>query len=315
MRPIDNGKRALSAPGWWIDLASNVRGAIWILLSALVFTAMTALIKVVGTTIDAIEIAFFRSAFGVAALLPFVHCKGWKTVLKPKRLDLQIIRGVTTSLALFTVIYALTRIPLASVTGISFSRTLWLILLAAIFLRERPSWQRAMATVVGFVGVWVMVQPSTEVDLGMAAALLNAAIVAINIVLTKRMTSYDDTLTILFWSMAISAIVIFLPTIFIWRTPDGDELVLLAIIGIGLSAGHACLVHGLRVGEATAVMPFDYSRLLFAGVAGILFFNEVPSVATMIGAVLIVASTFYIAHQESTKIVAASADTVESTKS
>lgn len=314
MRPIGDEKHAFSAPRRWTQLAPNVRGAFWILLSALVFTAMTALIKVVGTTIDAIEIAFFRSAFGVAVLLPFVHYKGWRTVLKPNRLDLQIVRGITGSLALITVIYALTRIPLASVTGIGFSRTLWLILLAAIFLREKPSWQRAIATVVGFVGVWVMVQPSTEVDLGTAAALLNAAIVAINIVLTKRMTAHDDSLTILFWGMAISTIVLSVPTMFIWRTPDGDEFLLLAIIGIGLGAGHACLVHGLRVGDATAVMPFDYSRLLFAGIAGVLFFNEVPSVEIVFGAVLIVAATFYIAHQESTKAVAAGADTVEPTK-
>lgn len=314
MRLNGNKRRALSAPRRWTQLAANVRGAIWILLSALVFTAMTALIKVVGTTIDAIEIAFFRSAFGVAVLLPFVHCKGWKTVLQPKRLDLQIIRGITGSLALITIVYALTRIPLASVTGIGFSRTLWLILLAVIFLKEKPSWQRGMATLTGFVGVWIMVRPSTEIDLGTAAALLNAVIVAINIVLTKRMTSHDESLTILFWGMAISTIVVSLPTVFIWRTPDRHELLLLAIIGIGLSAGHACLVHGLRVGDATAVMPFDYSRLLFAGFAGAIFFSETPSVETVFGAILIVAATFYIAHQEATKTIVPSGDSTESSK-
>ncbi len=310
MRPIGDTKRTFSAPRRWTQLAANVRGAIWILLSALVFTAMTALIKVVGKSIDAIEIAFFRSAFGVAVLLPFVHRKGWKTVLHPKRLDLQIIRGLTGSLALITVIYALTRIPLASVTGIGFSRTLWLILLAAIFLKEKPNWQRGMATVAGFAGVWIIVRPSTEIDPGTAAALLNAVMVAINIVLVKRMTAHDDSLTILFWGMAISAIVVSVPTVFIWRTPDNSELLLLAIIGVGLSAGHACLVHGLRVGDATAVMPFDYSRLLFAGFAGVMFFNETPSVETVFGAILIVAATFYIARREATKASAPSGDSV-----
>ncbi|MDH3702145.1 MAG: DMT family transporter [Alphaproteobacteria bacterium] len=301
MRRSDNRKYALSAPRRWTRIAPNVRGATWILSSALIFTAMTALIKVVGTTIDAIEIAFFRSAFGVAVLLPFVHFMGWKTVLRPKRLDLQIIRGLTGSLALITIIYALTRIPLASVTGISFSRILWLILLAVIFLKEKPSWQRGTATAIGFVGVWIIVDPSTKLDLGTAAALVNAVIVAINIVLTKRMTLEDESLTILFWGMAISTIVVSLPTVFIWRTPDIYEMSLLAVIGIGLSAGHACLIHGLRVGDATAVMPFDYSRLLFAGLAGVLFFDEIPSIQTVSGAILIVAATFYIAHQEAAK--------------
>lgn len=311
MRPIGDMKHAFSPPRRWTQLAANVRGAFWILLSALVFTAMTALIKVVGKSIDAIEIAFFRSAFGVAVLLPFVHCKGWKTVLHPKRLDLQIIRGLTGSLALITIIYALTRIPLASVTGIGFSRTLWLILLAVIFLKEKPNWQRGIATATGFVGVWIIVRPSTEFDLGTAAALLNAVIVAINIVLIKRMTAYDDSLTILFWGMAVSAIVVSVPTVFIWRTPGYSELLLLAIIGVGLSAGHACLVHGLRVGDATAVMPFDYSRLLFAGFAGAIFFNEMPSVGTVFGAILIVAATLYIAREEAAKDIASRGKSIE----
>ncbi|MDH3704398.1 MAG: DMT family transporter, partial [Alphaproteobacteria bacterium] len=67
----------------------------------------------------------------------------------------------------------------------------------------------------------------------------------------------------------------------------------------GLSIGHACLIHGLKAGEATAIMPFDYTRLIFAGAAGYYFFAEQPSVVTILGAVLIMASTLYIARQES----------------
>jgi drug/metabolite transporter (DMT)-like permease len=72
----------------------------------------------------------------------------------------------------------------------------------------------------------------------------------------------------------------------------------MAIVGAGLSVGHTCLIQGLRVGEATAVMPFDYTRLILSGFAGYVFFMEVPDPYTIVGALMIVGSTFYIAHRE-----------------
>ena len=81
--------------------------------------------------------------------------------------------------------------------------------------------------------------------------------------------------------------------------PTTEELVLLGVIGVGLSAGHSCIIHGLRVGEATAVMPFDYTRLIFAAFAGFLFFGETPSINTVLGALLIAGAALFIARRES----------------
>lgn len=89
------------------------------------------------------------------------------------------------------------------------------------------------------------------------------------------------------------------PALVVWKTPSIEELAMLAAIGAGLSIGHACLIRGLKVGEATAIMPFDYTRLIFAGAAGYFFFAEQPSLVTVLGALLIIASTLYITRQES----------------
>ena len=280
-------------------LPGNVRGALWVLLSAVIFTAMTALIKVVGSRIDTFEIAFFRSLFGVLVLLPLVARNGWRETLIPKRLDFILARGVTGSIALITIVYALTHLPLAEVTGISFSRALWLIVIAIFFLGERPNWQRWTATLVGFVGVWVIVWPGTGLHPAAIAAILNALFVAMSVALIKRMTSSDSPLTILFWGMLIPMLVTAPPAILVWKMPTTEELVLLGVIGVGLSAGHSCIIHGLRVGEATAVMPFDYTRLIFAAFAGFLFFGETPSINTVLGALLIAGAALFIARRES----------------
>lgn len=279
-------------------LPGNVKGALWILTSAVIFTAMTALIKAVGARLDTFEIAFFRSLFGTIALLPLVARRGWRETLVPQRLDLVLARGVTGSIALVTIVFALTHLPLADVTGISFSRALWLIVIAIFFLGEHPNWRRWAATVVGFLGVWIIVRPTAGMEPAAIAAILNAVFVAMSVALIKRMTSSDGPLTILFYGMAIPMLVTAPPALVVWQTPTMDELFLLAIIGIGLSVGHSCMIQGLRVGEATAIMPFDYTRLIFAAFAGFLFFGEVPALSTILGALVIVGATFYIARRE-----------------
>lgn len=279
-------------------LPDNVRGAVWILLSAIIFTATNSLIKYVGTTMDSFQMVFFRGLFGTLFLLPIVWRSGGWSVLKSNRMNFHLARGLTGSLALMTIFYALTHMPLADVTGISFSRSLWVIVLAVLFLDERIHWRRWTATVVGFVGVLVMVRPGPEANPASVAAVLNALFVAMSVVLIKRMTETEKPLTILFWGTIIPTFVTLPPAIVVWQAPTNTDLILMAAIGGGLSVGHACLIQGLRAGEATAVMPFDYTRLILAGIAGYLFFAEVPDPFTVVGAVLIIGSTFYIARRE-----------------
>ena len=280
------------------SLPDNVRGALWILLSAVIFTATNSLIKYVGTAMDSFQMVFFRGLFGTLFLLPIVwHAGGWR-VLQSNRMNFHLARGLTGSLALMTIFYALTHMPLADVTGISFSRSLWVIVLAVLFLDERIRWRRWTATVIGFVGVLVMVRPGPGANPAAVAAVLNALFVAMSVVLIKRMTVTEKPLTILFWGTVIPTFVTLPPALVVWQVPTNTDLILMASIGAGLSIGHACLIQGLRVGDATAVMPFDYSRLIFAGIAGFFLFMEIPDPFTVLGALMIVGSTFYIARRE-----------------
>lgn len=281
-----------------VALPGNVRGALWILLSALIFTMTNSLIKYVGTTLDPFQMVFFRGLFGTMFLLPIVWHAGGMSVLKTQRMNFHLARGITGSLALMTIFYALTNMPLADVTGISFSRSLWVIILAVLFLGESIRWRRWTATLVGFCGVLVMVRPGPEANPAAIAAVLNALFVAMSVVLIKRMTVTEKPLTILFWGTLIPTFVTLPPAIIVWQTPTNTELMLMAAIGAGLSVGHTCLIHGLRVGEATAVMPFDYTRLIFAGLAGYIFFVEIPDPYTIAGALLIIMATLYIARRE-----------------
>lgn len=285
---------------WWTALPGNVRGALWILVASVLFSAMSAMVKTVGARLDSFEIAFFRCAFGLAVILPFMLRAG-PEVFRTRRPILHLVRALLGVTAMFCGFYAVTHLPLADATAISFAKPLFMIVLAVLFLGEAVRWRRWTATAVGFVGVLIMIRPGEHgLDLAMLAALFGTLCVAVVVVMIKKLSETEAPLTILFSFGVISTVIAAIPAALVWQTPTLDELVLLVLIGALGAAGQSCGIRGFRSGEATAVVPFDYSRLLFAGLFGYLLFGDVPTPHTLVGAGLIVASTLYIARREAT---------------
>jgi drug/metabolite transporter (DMT)-like permease len=130
-------------------------------------------------------------------------------------------------------------------------------------------------------------------------ALSGAVLMAVVNVLVKQMAATERAETLLVYSAGIATLVALVPSLFVWRDPTLRELAFLVLIGALGSAGQYCVIRGFKVGEATALLPFDYSRLLFAGLLGFLVFAEVPDVWTISGAAIIVAATLYIGLRES----------------
>ena len=282
----------------WAALPNNVRGALWILAASILFSAMAAVVKTLGTRLDSFQIAFFRCVFGLAVILPFMVRAG-PEVFRTRRLPLHVFRALAGVTAMFCGFYAITHLPLADATAISFAKPLFMIVLAVLFLRETVRWRRWTATAIGFCGVLIMIRPGESgLDPAMIAALFGTLCVAVVVVLIKRLSTTEAPLTILFTFGVVSTLVSAVPAAFVWRTPSLEELVLLILVGTLGAAGQSCGIRGFRVGEATAVVPFDYSRLLFAGVFGYLLFGDVPTMHTLAGAALIVVSTLYIALRE-----------------
>lgn len=283
---------------WWMALPANVRGALWILAASILFSVMSAAVKTVGARLDSFQIAFFRCAFGLIVILPFM-VKAGPQVFRTRRLPLHVLRALTGVAAMFSGFYSITHLPLADATAISFAKPLFMIILAVLFLGEVVRWRRWTATVIGFIGVLVMINPGENgLNPAMAAALFGTLCVAVVVVLVKRLSTTEAPLTILFTFGIVSTLVSAVPAAFVWQTPTWLEFALLVLIGCLGAAGQSCAIRGFRVGEATAVVPFDYSRLLFAGALGYVLFGDVPTLNTLAGAALIVASTLYIALRE-----------------
>lgn len=269
------------------------------MLSAFLFTSMGGLIKHLGQRLDPIELVFFRSLFGVIWLLPVIHKAGGLEVLKTNHPGMQFTRAIFGALAIVFMFYGLTMIPLADAQAIIFSRPLWMIPFAVLFLAEVIRWRRWTATAVGFAGVMIMVRPGDAMQIGALLVAGNAMFAAAGFTLIKIMSEKgEDRLTTLCWHTIMMALISAVPLTFVWITPTWIELLALVVMGAGLTYGHHCIIRALEIGEATAVMPFDYARIIFAVIIGYVFFAETIDGWTVAGAAIIIVSTYYIARRE-----------------
>ncbi len=208
-------------------------------------------------------------------------------------------RGILGAIGMGCAYFGLSRMPMASYNALSFSKPLFAIVLAVIILHETVRWRRWAATGIGFVGVLIMMRPGTAAfDPNGLFALGDALTIAILITVLKRLPAYERPIAMLFYFGLVASPLALLPALIDWRWPDPGTWALLAAIGCSGALSQYWWIMAFRTGEASAVAPFDYSRLLFTGIIGLIFFSEVPDVWTVAGAALIVASTIYIARRE-----------------
>lgn len=280
-----------------MGISPNTRGALWMLMGGILFTFMGVVTKALGTRLDSFQIAFFRAAFGFACILPFALRAGPKA-LRTRRPIAHLIRGILGTTSMFAGFYAVVYLPLADATALSFTRALFVLVLAWWFLGEKVRIRRWTATAVGFIGVLVMLRPAGEINLAALVAIAGALGVAGVVVMVKLLTRTEQPIAILFWFGTISTTVALIPALFVWQQPTWWEFVVLVSLGALGAGGQGCTVRAYYCGEATVVAAFDYSRLLFAGIFGFIFFAEVPDAWTWVGAGIIVASTLYIAYRE-----------------
>jgi len=280
----------------WQAVPGNIRGAAWIMLAAVWFTGMAVAIKITGQTMTPWQIVLLRSLMALVIISPMLARQGFDKV-RTQRPRLHFLRVVLGFCGITTLVFAITHLELALVTTLGFTRTLFVIVLALVFLDETLNVRRATATVAGFLGVVICMEPGggDGFDPWVLVALASAFFAASVSTTIKHLTRTEAPITILVWSYTLMALLAAGPAWWFWRLPTAEELAVIAVMSVLTTLGQSCMVLGLRAGDASAVVPFDYTRLLYAAAIGFLFFAEVPTLATFLGALVIVASTLYIA--------------------
>ncbi|MHA1151346.1 MAG: DMT family transporter [Alphaproteobacteria bacterium] len=285
----------------WLTLSGNVRGSLIVLAASLLSVLMTSLIKHVGQAIPVVEILFIRQILVVVIISPVI-LKNFNTVFATRVLRFHVFRGFLSVIAMLTGFTAVVHLPLAEVTAISFVRTLFTTILAIFFLKEVVGVRRWSSVIVGFIGVLVIVRPEPENINAYALLAVASAFFAscINVVM-RKLSQIERPSTIMVYQSIFVILVMAGPTIYLWVTPTFDEVFIIAVIGGLMSLMQWIFIQAFKVGEAAAIAPMEYSRLLYAVFIGIVFFAEVPTLWTLGGAGIIVASTLYTLHRNALK--------------
>lgn len=287
-----------AAQNLWDELPANLRGAVWILVAGFVLTGMGAMVKHLGRDIPPVQMVFFRSLVAVSVIAPFMLRSGWAG-FRTKRPGLHLFRTLVGTLGMFCVFYAFTHLPLAETIAIVFSRPLFAVGLAILFLGETVGWRCITAALAGFAGVMVMVRPGSAAFDPASLFAVTAAVMAGSIaVIIKKLSATESTSSIILWFSVGSAVITAVPAMIVWVPPAPVQWTYLILIGIVGAVGLAALTKGFSTGETSFVTPFDYSRLLYATALGFFIFGETPDAWSVVGALIIVASGTYIARRE-----------------
>jgi len=272
-------------------------------IAAALFACLNGFVKYTADLgLDPLQIAFLRSIFAAGAILPFLIGpirRNGIGYLKPVRPWLMLFRASSASLGVILWITALTLLPLAEVTAISFTAPLFATIGSALILRETVRLRRWTAIGVGFIGVLVILRPGMiPMEAGFLWAIGAAAGMAIAALTIKLLTRTEPADRIVFWSNIGLTVGTLIPALTVWA-PMTPEIWLLGIgMGIAGAVSHIFLTNAFAVADASIVLPFDYARLPFVAVVGYVVFGQTSDMVTWIGAAIIAASAIYIARRE-----------------
>lgn len=285
----------------WHALPGNARGSLIILVASLVGVVMSSLIKHVGQTIPVIEILFIRQIIVLVIISPVIF-RNLGTVFKTKNYGMHSVRVALSIVAMYTGFSAVVNMPLAEVTAISFARILFTTILAIIFLKEVIGFRRWTSIFIGFMGVLVIIRPEPDnINIYALMAIVSALFVSGGKIVLRKLSQLDKTSTILSFHSISITLVLLIPAYFQWVMPTLHEMIMILMIGGLMSVMQWLFIQALRVGEAAAIAPMEYVRLIYAAVIGFVVFAEIPTIWTMVGAAIIMGSTLYTMHRNRLK--------------
>lgn len=279
-------------------LSDNVKAILWMLGAAGAAAGMAAIIKHVASELPIAVVVFFRMGFGTVPLLPLLLVGDWRHLVVTTRLGLHLWRAFIGALALAMLAYALRHLVLADTLALTFSRPLWMIVIALLLLGERVGWRRGLATVTGFLGVLVMVRPEGEVGFAILLALGAAIISCFVLIALKQMATTEPAWRAVFYYTTLGTLMALPFAIATWVTPTPAQFFWLFLSGLAAAANLYFMSRACALGEASVIAPIDYVQLPIAALIGFLVFSELPGLWSILGTAIIVFSTLYIAHRE-----------------
>ena len=282
------------------------RAIIFKILSVFLFVVMAGIIKSVSGHVPPGQSVFFRSLFAIPVIVVWLMMrKELRIGFKTQNPMNHVWRGVIGTSAMAMTFGALGLLPLPEMTAIGYAMPIFVVIFAAMFLNETVRLFRLVTVAVGLIGVMIIMAPRLSVDvidvtetLGAVLALGAAVCAALAQVFIRKLTKTETTSSIVFWFSVTASGLSLLTIYWGWVVPTPKEAALLILAGFIGGVGQILLTSSYRLADASFVAPFEYSSMLFSIAIGFAFFDEVPTLTTLVGAAVVIAAGIMIIWRE-----------------
>lgn len=274
-----------------------VLAALSMMLGAAALAANHSLVRVVTEELHPLEASALRFLWALPIMLPWL-LRGRGTVLRTRRHGLHLATAGLTVVMTVAFFIALSQMPLAEATALNFTAPLFTTIIAALMLKERVEFARWGATVIGFIGVLIILRPGfAEIPPVALLPMFGAFLLAWWFIAVKRLSATESTATITIYQTLWSALLLTLIAVPVWITPTWATLGYSAAMGGLGTTGIIFTSRAFSMAEASIVAPLDYVRLPFIAIVAYIAFGEVPDGLSIVGALIITASAIYIVRR------------------
>ena len=263
-------------------------GAISVVCASLLIALVGTLVKTVSASLNNEMVVFLRNLFVMLCVLPWVRAGSHRSSIKTGCFRLHLLRSLAGLAAMYCFFYAVARIPLSAAFLLLASSPLFIPIIAWAWLREPVTAAVRCAILIGFAGVLLILKPGFGIVapaalIGLCSGLLSA----LAMVTSRRMSSTEPAIRILFYFTFLSMLVSAVPLAWAWQKPQPAALVLMALAGLLATGGQYLLTKGYSFAPAAQVGPFTYTNVVFATLIGWVGWGETLDALAWIGAVLI----------------------------
>lgn len=277
----------------------TLQGAAWMLLWALSFNTSMSLTKLLSSNMSTFMIVFVRLAFGLLFISPLIF-KEKKTLFKTKALPLHLLRVIFTSTSMVCTYYAYSHLPLAFATSIGFTAPIFTAVLSVIALGDRLVPLQWFLIAMGYGGVLIMVGPTGgDWESAILVAFGANFFASCALICVKRLSESESTTQILVMFHLLGLGLLGALSLIFWKTPTPHDFLILLFIGGTATLSQFCIIRAMQNGDPSVLSPFEYSRLVIAIPIGMIFFEEIPTLWSIFGSLVIVMCTLFMTLYES----------------
>ncbi len=273
-------------------------GIAWMVLTGVLFVAVTGVVRYIGRDLPAAEAAFLRYVFGLFLMSPFL-LRSIKKGIDIKTLAVFSVRGFSHALGVILWFYAMANIPIAEVTAIGYTSPIYITIGGAIFFGERMAARRMIAIFLAFVGAMIILRPGIQhINAGQMAQVISAPLFAVSYLIAKSLSMKEDPTLVVAMLSAFVTLGLAPFAIAVWQPPALSAVLWLGVVAVFATLGHFTMTKALHAAPLMVTQPVTFLQLVWATALGALVFDEPVDIWVLLGGGVVITSVSFISYRE-----------------